>query len=174
MHDDGLLRGDLHGVNRLPFVTHLHDEDHDRLRSRARRECDGRWPHWSRSYCGDHAVIVGWRDRVGVDVETLDRPIETTWSLHDELFRTTMMTAEERELAPPLDLVAARDMALSLWCSKEALAKALGTPLDWEPTRLRGPALWPSRDVGRWRATYLGPDVLHFRALAWVVYDITQ
>jgi len=164
--------GEAHDRTHLPFVIFLHDEDHERLRSRARHECDERWPHWSRSYSGDHAVIAGWRDRVGVDVEALDRPIEATWSLHNELFRTTMMTAEERELTPPRGPETARHLALSLWCSKEALAKALGTPLEWEPTRLRGPALWPSREVGRWRATYLGADVLHFRALAWVVYDI--
>ena len=155
-----------------PLIAHLVDEDHDRLRWRARRACDERWPHWSRSYSGDHAVIAGWRGRVGVDVETLDRPLEPTWSLLDEGFRSSMMTAQERELDLAVDGPSARHAAVSLWSSKEALAKALGTPLEWDPARLGGPALWPSHEVGRWRARFLDESLLGVAGLAWVVYDI--
>ena len=156
-----------------PYVARLVDEDHDQLRRRARSECDDRWRHWSRSYSGDVALIAGWRERVGVDVEVLGGRIEPTWSLDNADYRATMMTPEERERPLTLDPGAARQGAISLWCSKEALAKALGTPLEWEPSRLGGPALWPSRHQGRWRATYLDADHVATDALAWVVFECT-
>ena len=155
-----------------PFIALLFDEDFHRLRMRARRQCDDRQRHWSRSYSGHHALIAGWHDRVGADIEVLDHSLESTWTLHDVNFRSTMMTPEERQLELSLDDDAARKEAVSLWCSKEALAKALGTPLEWDPSRLRGPALWPSHAYGRWRATFLDADSLGSHALAWVVYDI--
>ena len=172
MFHESASRLDVGDGPNYPFVELLVDEDCHRLRLRARRQCNGRWRHWSRSYSGQYALIAGWRERVGVDIEVLGRPLESTWSLHDVHFRSTMMTTEERQLELHLDCDVARLEAVSLWCSKEALAKALGTPLEWDPVRLGGPALWPSRNFGRWRATFLDADSLGSDALAWVVYDI--
>jgi hypothetical protein len=42
--------------------------------------------------------------------------------------------------------------ATSVWSSKEALAKAFDTPIDYDPRRLEGPAFWPNGAAGRWRA----------------------
>lgn len=45
----------------------------------------------------------------------------------------------------------------SLWSSKEALAKALGDALDYDPRRLEGPGAWPEGRSGSWRARALEP-----------------
>jgi hypothetical protein len=43
----------------------------------------------------------------------------------------------------------------SLWSSKEALAKALGDALHYDPRRLEGPAGWREGRAGSWRARAL-------------------
>ncbi len=39
-----------------------------------------------------------------------------------------------------------------LWCAKEALAKALGDAVDYDPRRLESPIRWPELRSGPWRA----------------------
>lgn len=43
----------------------------------------------------------------------------------------------------------------SLWSSKEALAKALGDALAYDPRRLEAPVAWPDGRSGAWRARAL-------------------
>ncbi|MGO9906164.1 MAG: 4'-phosphopantetheinyl transferase superfamily protein [Solirubrobacteraceae bacterium] len=44
---------------------------------------------------------------------------------------------------------------VSLWSSKEALSKALGDALNYDPRRLESPAGWPDGICGPWRAATL-------------------
>ena len=154
-----------------PYVILVSDPEPARLRERARESCDDRWPHWSRSYCGPLALVAGWRHRVGVDVEFLAGSGESSWSTDDEDFRSAIMTPEERKHLLTLDDKDPAASAVSLWCSKEALAKALGTPRQMDPARLTGPALWNGSRRGAWRATFLDSPVLESDAIAWVVYE---
>jgi hypothetical protein len=154
-----------------PLVLLITNADPTRLKARAREMCDDSWPFWSRSYSGVVALVAGWRHRVGIDIEFLHRANEATWSIDDEFFRSSIMSADEREkwrVATNADPWAS---ATSVWCSKEALAKALGTPLQMDPARLTGPTAWPDASRGRWRATSLDVPARERHAVAWVVYE---
>jgi 4'-phosphopantetheinyl transferase EntD len=158
----------------LPLVILLIDAQPADLKARARAQCDERFPYWSRSYSGAVAVVAGWHHRVGIDIELLDRCDEVTWSLNDDHFRFAVMSPEERKHSLTLDEVEGRRAATNLWCSKEALAKALGAPQQMDPGRLTGPALWDARDRGKWRATLLDGVELGTNAVAWVVNETTS
>src|ERR1700729_2863927 len=101
----------------------------------------------SRSYCHPYA-LVGWHggpvgggiQRVGAcppgvlqAISTPDEHAGGRWSTDRDL--------------------------ISLWSSKEALSKALGDALDYDPRRLESPAGWPGGVCGSWRtATLPAPD----------------
>jgi phosphopantetheinyl transferase len=55
----------------------------------------------------------------------------------------------------------------SLWSSKEALAKALGDPLHYDPRRLESPMSWPGGRAGPWRAARLATPDGHTAWLCW-------
>ena len=141
------------------------------LHTWARAMCDERWPHWSRSYSGVIAVVAGWHRRVGIDVEVLHRPAPPSWSIDDEDFRSAIMTPDERKQLLTLHDADARAAAVSLWCSKEALAKALGTPMHMDPARLTGPAAWGDEVRGGWHARRMDATVLDCDGVAWLVYE---
>ena len=97
----------------------------------------------SRSYCHPYA-LVGWHTgSIGVDIERVVACPEafaeaiTTPAEHAGGRWTT-----DREL-------------ISLWSSKEALSKALGDALDYDPRRLESPAGWPDGVCGSWRTVTL-------------------
>jgi phosphopantetheinyl transferase len=130
----------------------------DELRERARSlPLTAGAVHVSRSYCYPFALVAGYGQRVGVDVERV--------AACDGAFAASIQTPAER--------VAARDAPLddhgltSLWSSKEALAKALGDALDYDPRRLDGPAAWPQDRAGPWRAARLDAPVGHVAWLCW-------
>jgi len=154
-----------------PFVVLLSDSEPTRLHQRAKEFCDESWPYWSRSYSGVIALVAGWRHRVGVDVEFLHRHTQSSWSLRDERFQTAIMTSEERKQSLTLEVLDPEAAAVSLWCSKEALAKALGSPLEMDPARLTGPAMWDGARRGSWAATLLDVATLECDAVGWVVYE---
>lgn len=114
--------------------------------------------HVSRSYCGSRALVV-WHDcDVGIDIEGV--------SALDEGFAATICTPAELEAAR---YVRDRNLCLtSMWSGKEALAKALGEPVSYDPTRLESPRCWPDGVCGRWRATPLdvGPALV-----AWLCWS---
>jgi 4'-phosphopantetheinyl transferase superfamily len=114
-------------------------------------------PCVTRSYCYPFA-LVGWHDEpIGIDIEKI--------SPCDGAFAELVCTPDERSDA---DLTTDRDRYLtSLWSSKEALSKALGDPLRYEPSRLESPARWRGRRSGPWRAAQLivAPD--HVAWLCW-------
>jgi hypothetical protein len=96
---------------------------------------------------------------VGVDIErvgTCDSAFLESISTPAEL------QAQAREQPTEIDLV-----ATSLWSSKEALSKALGDPLAYDPRRLEGPGSWPGGRSGPWRATTLDVGPAH---VAWVCW----
>src|SRR5579884_29958 len=94
----------------------------------------------SRSYCHPYALIA-WHDGpVGVDIE---RVVACPEELSDAI-------------ATPGEKASGRwrsdDELISLWSSKEALSKALGDALDYDPRRLESPAGWRGGVCGRWRS----------------------
>jgi phosphopantetheinyl transferase len=97
----------------------------------------------SRSYCHPYA-LVGWHtEPIGVDVE-----------------RVVTCPAEfAPSISTPTEPAAARCITdgeiVSLWSSKEALSKALGDALNYDPRRLESPAGWPGGICGPWRAATL-------------------
>ncbi|HTX13395.1 MAG TPA: 4'-phosphopantetheinyl transferase superfamily protein [Solirubrobacteraceae bacterium] len=97
----------------------------------------------SRSYCRPYA-LVGWHSEpIGVDVERV----------------VTCPPEFAPSISTPAELAAARwttdTEIVSLWSSKEALSKALGDALDYDPRRLESPAGWPGGVCGPWRAATL-------------------
>lgn len=113
--------------------------------------------HRSRSYRFPYALVAAHSTDVGVDIELVEPP--------DERFARSICTPDE--LASIDDLLSAPDGVSSLWSSKEALAKALGDALDYDPRRLPGPALWPNGEGGAWSARREPAPEGH---VAWVVW----
>jgi len=132
--------------------------DEDGLRRWARglsASVDARWV--SRSYAFPYAMVA-WHDAaVGVDIERIE-PCSIA-------FAELVCTPSERAHVGAdraLD-----DHLTSLWSSKEALAKALGDALRYEPSRLGSPMYWPDRRAGAWRAASLETPDRHFAWLCW-------
>lgn len=104
----------------------------------------------SRSYSFPLALVT-WNDgAIGVDIERVE-PC-------DEAFADSIRTPSERTAGRPEG--DADRFFTSLWSSKEALAKALGDALAYDPRRLEGPGAWPDGSSGPWRARplELGPE----------------
>jgi len=111
----------------------------------------------TRSYRYPYALIA-WHDGpVGIDIERVERC--------DAAFVESICTPAERSAWP-----AGGDpdaTAISLWCSKEALAKALGDALAYDPRRLESPLGWPAGRSGAWRADCLPAPPGHVAWLCW-------
>ena len=101
--------------------------------------------HVSRSYAGSYALVAMHSRPVGVDIECLG-PVEPD-------FGVSIATPQERAWADRAD----PEALISLWSSKEALAKALGDASRHDPRRLGSPLFWPGGRAGRWRARMLEP-----------------
>jgi hypothetical protein len=130
------------------------------LRAWARALCDASGAAYTaRSYRYPYALL-GWHGRrVGVDVERVERC--------DAYLATVICTPGERA-----DRALRSDAALlSLWCSKEALAKALGDALAYDPARLEAPLRWPDGRCGPWRAVPLPAPPGHVAWLCWQAGD---
>jgi phosphopantetheinyl transferase len=101
----------------------------------------------SRSYCHPFA-LVGWHtEAIGVDLErVVTCPEEFAPSISTPAEEAAGQWTTDHEI-------------VSLWSSKEALAKALGDALQYDPRRLPSPAGWPQGASGPWRtATLPAPD----------------
>jgi len=111
----------------------------------------------TRSYRYPYALIA-WHDGpVGIDIERVERC--------DAAFVESICTPAERS-----EWLAGGDpdaTAISLWCSKEALAKALGDALAYDPRRLESPLGWPAGRSGPWRAECLPTPPGHVGWLCW-------
>jgi 4'-phosphopantetheinyl transferase superfamily protein len=113
----------------------------------------------SRSYCFPYA-LVGWHSEpIGVDIERI--------VTCDEKFGRSICTPQELAEAP----WGSAEEIVSLWSSKEALAKALGDALRYDPRRLQSPRAWPDGASGPWRARMLPAP---FGYCAWVCWRRSQ
>ncbi len=111
----------------------------------------------SRSYRWPYAVAATHAEPVGVDIERVE-PMGRD-------FAESICTPQERAQLGPLlddDLLVA-----SLWSGKEALAKALGDAVDYDPRRLDAPLIWPGGRSGRWRAKQIEVPPGHVGWLVW-------
>lgn len=132
--------------------------DEDSLRGRVRRAArTSPTQHVSRSYCFPLGLMAVHDAPVGVDIERIERC--------DDAFAVSISTpAELAGQWSPGD----RDrFVTSRWSSKEALSKALGDALSYDPRRLQGPAAWPDGRSGPWRATTLGVRAGYVAWLCW-------
>lgn len=105
--------------------------------------------HSSRSYRDPLGLVAVHRGRVGIDIERVQ-------PLDDEFLASISSMSERAHTVEAAD----RDRyAASLWSSKEALAKALGDAVEYDPRRLDSPMFWPEGRSGPWRALALDlPD----------------
>jgi 4'-phosphopantetheinyl transferase superfamily len=150
--------------------------DEAALRAHARqRSAETGAPFTSRSYSFPFALLAWHTAPVGCDIERIV-PC-------DDAFANSIRTPTERAMAAEEDTSddtadddddgterdsADRDRRItSLWSSKEALSKALGNALDYDPRRLEGPGAWPDGRSGPWRAATL--DLADDR-VAWVCW----
>ena len=132
------------------------------LRERA-RECSANTdaPFTSRSYSFPFALVAWHSSAVGVDIERV-QPC-------DEVFGDSIRTPTERAAGAPQG---DRDRFFtSLWSSKEALTKALGDAVDYDPRHLEGPGGWPDGRLGPWRAATLEVGADHVAWLCWRAED---
>lgn len=101
----------------------------------------------SRSYCHPYALVGSHDGPIGVDIERVVAcPDAFSQAIATPGEHASGRWSTDREL-------------ISLWSSKEALSKALGDALDYDPRRLESPAGWPDGVCGSWRASTLpAPD----------------
>lgn len=124
-----------------PLVTLLHagrELAADGLREITRSRCEhAAGAVRSRSYSYPYALIASYDASVGVDIEEV-APVAAE-------FADSICAPQEREHAQRLGLLCTDNThaAIRLWSAKEALAKALGNALDYDPRRLESPQLWP-------------------------------
>jgi phosphopantetheinyl transferase len=113
--------------------------------------------HCSRSYRYPYALIASHSEPVGVDIERIEP--------FDQAFLESIRTPSEP--AKPPDNTDADIYLASLWSSKEALSKALGDALAYDPRRLESPIMWPHGTSGRWRAASLAVPAGHVGWVCW-------
>ena len=113
--------------------------------------------HVTRSYRYPYALVAWHSEPVGVDIERVE-PC-------DAAFAELICTAPER--ADPTFTTEPDAYLTSLWCSKEALSKALGDAVRYDPRRLDSPMRWPDLRAGPWHATPLQTIPSHTAWLCW-------
>jgi hypothetical protein len=114
-------------------------------------------PHCSRSYSAPLALLASHDAAVGVDIERVQRC--------EESFAASIQTPAER--AAGLEPHDPDRHFTALWSSKEALSKALGDPLAYDPRRLEGPGAWPQGRSGPWRVAALDVGAGHVAWACW-------
>jgi phosphopantetheinyl transferase len=105
------------------------------------------------------ALVALHAEPVGVDIELV-----TSWAPAQ---KASILPITERQRRSVMD----DRRATSVWSSKEALAKALDTPIYYDPRRLESPAFWPNGAAGRWRAYRLNVPEAYEAWLCWRVCD---
>jgi 4'-phosphopantetheinyl transferase superfamily len=139
--------------------------DEAALRASARELCAGSAAACAaRSYSFPFALVALHSEAVGCDIERI--------APCDERFADSIRTPAERAAAQARADDPERDRhTTSLWSAKEALAKALGDALAYDPRLLESPAGWPDGRAGVWRAAAL--DTAADR-VAWVCWRISS
>lgn len=113
--------------------------------------------HAARSYRFPYALIALHDEPVGVDLERIEA--------HSLEFGESISTPAEREALRQVEELG--PYLSSLWCSKEALAKALGDALSYDPRRLESPRGWTGGRSGPWHAEELSAPEGHVAWLCW-------
>jgi 4'-phosphopantetheinyl transferase superfamily len=122
-------------------------------------------PYASRSYRHPYALVAWHAEPVGVDIERIE-PVK-------EAFLESICTPREMtSIRTSHDVCDAGSASVeryvaSLWCSKEALSKALGDPIRYDPRRLGSPIFWPGGRSGPWHAASLDVPRGHHGWLCW-------
>lgn len=99
----------------------------------------------TRSYRFPYALVAAHDGPVGVDLERLEQV--------GRGFAASIATPEERAALEAGEVGSDEAAwAIALWAGKEALAKALGDAVAYDPRRLPSPVLWPELRAGAWRA----------------------
>lgn len=127
------------------------------LRDRARAMSARLGSAASRSYAGQWALVASFDGPVGVDLEAV-APCAPGFA---DLICTPDEVGDPRVAADP------HRHLTDVWSSKEALAKALGDALDYDPARLASPLYWSGGQSGRWRTARLDCPPGH---VAWVCW----
>jgi hypothetical protein len=137
-------------------ATHF---DETELRAWARATTDAaKAPYTSRSYRYPFALVAWFDQPVGIDIERIEP--------HDDTFATSICVPAERELLSATN--GDRDTFVSsLWSSKEALSKALGDAVLYDPRRLESPIRWPEHRSGPWHAE---PYKVAAEHVAWICW----
>ena len=152
--------GALSGPSHLLLDARTADVDLDGLRTWARSvTADVQAPFTVRSYRFPYALVAWHEAPVGVDLERVER--------YPSGFAASVCTPTElpRYQGPSGD----GESLTALWCGKEALAKALGDALRYDPRRLDSPVHWPDGQAGRWRAAELPAPTGHVAWMCWQV-----
>jgi hypothetical protein len=113
--------------------------------------------HVTRAYRFPYALAAWHSEPVGVDIERIEH-------LELDFLESICTPAERRWLSGrpyPYALLA------WLWCSKEALAKALGHALSYDPRRLDSPVFWPGGRSGPWRGVPVPVPPGHSGWMCW-------
>ncbi len=114
-------------------------------------------PFISRSYSFPFALMAWHTSPVGIDIERV--------TPCDETFADSIRTQAERARGWPSENP--DRFFTSLWSSKEALSKALGDALAYDPRWLDGPGAWPEGRSGPWRAMTFDVSMEHIGWLCW-------
>lgn len=134
------------------------DLDADALRGWARRlSAASGAPFSTRSYRYPYALVSWHHCPVGADIERVgrcDAALADLVCTPDERPRAARSTDPDHYLT-------------SLWSAKEALSKALGNAVWYEPSRLGSPVDWPLGKAGPWRAAQLDVPAGHVAWLCW-------
>ncbi len=111
----------------------------------------------TRSYRYPYAALAWHSDPVGIDLERVERC--------DAAFAESICTpAEWAEAGQTAD---SDGYVTALWSSKEALAKALGDAIRYDPRRLESPMLWPRLRSGPWRCAPITVPADHTGWMCW-------
>ena len=143
-------------VRLLDARPHGLDEGALRAWARGIAECVGA-PYSARSYRYPYALVAWHSGPVGVDIERIE-PCDPAFA------RSICTPAEAALAATPGDPDA---YLTSLWSSKEAIAKALGDALAYDPRRLEAPMLWPAGRAGAWQSARLAVPDHHVAWICW-------
>ena len=112
----------------------------------------------TRSYAHPYALVAWHSGPVGIDIERVQACAPG--------FLESICTPAERWLEPG-GRVDADAYAISMWCGKEALSKALGDALAHDPRRLDSPLGWPDGRSGAWHAAELRAPTGYVAWLCW-------
>lgn len=114
----------------------------------------------TRSYAYPYALVAWHTGPVGIDIERVQ-------ACDPEFLASISTPAEGGGSAAGGEGDIDDAYAISLWSGKEALSKALGDALRYDPRRLESPLSWPEGRCGAWRAAAVPAPAEHVAWLCW-------